>query len=101
MGTIGKCANCRHWQPHAGSPTNMICGIIRSTSPASGPRVILDLIRQKPAADHPMALATPADFGCVLYDDGARSGQPATQTLEPEKPMPEQPHPAADTGSPT
>ena len=78
MATIGKCANCRHWQSHAGSPTNMICGIIRSTSPAGGPRVILDVIQREPTA--PTALATPADFGCVLYDDGARSEQPTNRT---------------------
>ena len=66
---MNTCSNCRHWRPHAGSPTNMVCGLIRSTNTQqSHPRVILDLVHQKPA-DYPMVLATPASFGCRLYED--------------------------------
>ena len=29
---MNTCANCRHWRPHAGSPTNMACGLIGSNN---------------------------------------------------------------------
>ena len=64
---MNTCANCRHWRPHAGSPTNMVCSLIRS-APNTSPRVILDLIQPRPA-DYPMILATPSTFGCLLYED--------------------------------
>ena len=72
---MSTCANCRHWRPHAGSPTNMVCGIIRS-NPNASPRIILDLVRPEPAG-YPMVLATASDFGCVLYEDQPpRPGSP-------------------------
>ena len=55
---MNTCANCRHRRPHAGSPTNMVCGLIRSNTHSPILRIILDLVHQKPA-DHPMVLATP------------------------------------------
>ena len=70
---MNTCANCRHWRPHAGSPTTMICGRIRSASNAS-PRIILDIKRQKPA-NYPMVLATPSSFGCSLHEDQPPRGE--------------------------
>ena len=61
-------ANCRHRRPHAGSPTNMVCGLIGSNNHSPIPCIILDLVHQKPA-DYPMVLATPSSFGCLLHED--------------------------------
>ena len=61
-------ANCRHRRPHAGSSTNMVCGLIGSNNHSPIPCIILDLVHQKPA-DHPMVLATPSNFGCLLHED--------------------------------
>ena len=29
---------CRHWRPHAGNPTNMVCGLIRQQTATTQPR---------------------------------------------------------------
>ena len=62
------CSSCRRWRPIRGSLTKMVCSLIRTDSANRGPRIVLNLPRQKPT-DYPMVLATPADFGCVLYED--------------------------------
>ena len=53
-------------------PGNILIYGLRAHPPANGdnaaPRIILDLVRQKPAG-HPMVLATPSGFGCSLYED--------------------------------
>jgi len=65
---VNTCANCRHWRPHAGTPTNRVCGLIRQQrrqrSPAHHPRP-----RAAEACRPPMVLATPSGFGCSLYED--------------------------------
>ena len=64
------CSNCRHWRPHAGSPTNMVCGAIHTSGSAGGPVIVAD--RTTPAAaGEPMVLATPADFGCNRHSVSA------------------------------
>jgi len=35
---VNTCANCRHWRPHAGNPTNMVCGLIRQLTATTQPR---------------------------------------------------------------
>ena len=54
---MNTCANCRHWRPHAGAPTNRVCGLIRQQrrqrSPAHHPRP-----RAAEACRPPMVLAT-------------------------------------------
>ena len=69
---MGTCANCRHWTPHAGSPTGMVCGTITSTrSGANTPALMLDRVADNEAQE-PLRMATAKDFGCVLHDTGAR-----------------------------
>ena len=65
------CSNCRHWRPHAGSPTNMVCGAIRSGGAGGGgPVIVAD--RPTPAVPgEPVVLATPANFGCNRHSTGA------------------------------
>ncbi len=57
--------------PHAGSPTRMICGLIRSNGRNADPRIILDLVRPQ-ACRLPMALATPSGFRRSLHEDQPR-----------------------------
>ena len=68
---MGTCANCLHWRPHAGSPTNMVCSRITS-APASGaqPRLMLDLVTPRDP-DVPLRMATPKEFGCILFETGS------------------------------
>ena len=49
---MNTCTNCRHRRPHAGSPTDMVCGLFGSNNHSPIPCIILDLVHQKPA-DHP------------------------------------------------
>ena len=65
---MNTCANCRHWRPHAGNPTTGSAGSSATNGDNAAPRIILDLVRQKPAG-HSMVLATPSGFGCSLYED--------------------------------
>ena len=69
-------SSCRHWRPIHGSLTEMVCSLIRSNSQHPVPRIVLDLIRQKPT-DHPMILATPADFGLRAARDGTGAAGPS------------------------
>ena len=63
----GTCANCRHWRPHAGSPTNMVCGVINShADKGGGPVIVTDRADGAKAAE-PMVLATPGNFGCTWH----------------------------------
>ena len=78
---MNTCSGCR------GSPTEMVCSLIRTTSRQPVPRIILDLIRQKPT-DYPMVLATPADFGCSLHED---------QSPDPDRRQERPPLPARGT----
>ena len=65
------CSSCRHWWPHAGSPTNRVCGAIHTSGAAGrGPVIVAD--RTTPAAaGKRMVLATPGDFGCNRYSVAA------------------------------
>ena len=65
---MNTCSNCRHWRPIRGSLTEMVCSLIRTNARRPVPRIVLNLIHQKPA-DYPMILATPAEFGCTLHED--------------------------------
>ena len=65
---MNTCSSCRHWRPIRGSLTEMVCSLIRTNAQHPVPRIILNLIRQKPT-DYPMILATPADFGCRLHEE--------------------------------
>ena len=67
--TMGQCAQCRHWRPHAGSPTNMVCTRIGSApSDEKTPRLMLDLVVHKDP-ETPLRMATPSHFGCTLYEE--------------------------------
>ena len=65
---MNTCSNCRHWRPIRGSLTEMVCSLIRNSSRHPVPRIVLNLMRQKPA-DYPAILANPPDFGCTLHED--------------------------------
>ena len=65
---MNTCSSCRHWRPMRGSRTDMVCGLIRTNAPQPVPRIVLNLIHDKPI-DYPMILATPGDFGCRLHEN--------------------------------
>ena len=67
---MGTCANCKHWRPHAGSPTNMVCGRMPTTADAAGPtaRPILDLTEGNDPGVA-VRMATSKDYRCVLYEE--------------------------------
>lgn len=65
---MNTCSSCRHWRPIRGSLTEMVCSLIRNDSQHPVPRIVLNLMRQKPT-DYPMILATPAGFGCTLHEN--------------------------------
>ena len=68
---MGNCSNCRHWRPHAGAPTNMVCGRITSGAIAGGgPRLMLDRVANS-EPEQPLRMETPGDYGCVLFEAGA------------------------------
>ena len=65
------CSNCRHWRPHAGSPTNMVCGAIGSGGAAGGGPVIVADCATPAIPSEPAVLATPGDFGCNRHSTAA------------------------------
>ena len=67
---MGTCANCKHWRPHAGSPTNMVCGQVTRAPRTQRPAATLmpDLAERR-NPDVPLVMATSPDYGCVLYEE--------------------------------